>query len=165
MRLFDIVPNELFSILSSPNRLIYSAALAVLYDAFRENLKIQKNTFFTMIRSRLADELARSEFSEDGISEEEAQDLSGRARFLIRKLKERGWIELERGDDFEEYVILPDYSIKILELFSELTLTTPALYSIPKLPYKKSRVIVDKRHDTGFLLKGQTTIWQRENVT
>ncbi|HWQ73161.1 MAG TPA: Wadjet anti-phage system protein JetA family protein [Desulfitobacteriaceae bacterium] len=121
MRLFDIVPSELFSILSSPNRLIYSDALAVLYDAFRENLKIQKNTFFTMIRSRLEDELARSEFSEDGISEEEAQDLSGRARFLIRKLKERGWIELERGDDFEEYVILPDYSIKILELFSELT--------------------------------------------
>jgi DNA-binding phage protein len=126
MRLFDIIPSELFSILSSPNRLIYSDALAVLYDAFRENLKIPKNTFFTMIRSRLEDELARSEFTEDGISEEEAQDLSGRARFLIRKLKERGWIELERGDDFEEYIILPDYSIKILELFSELTSENPS---------------------------------------
>ncbi len=121
MHLFDVVPSELFSILASPNRLIYSDALAVLYDAFRENLKIRKSTFYTMIRSRLEDELARSEFNEDGISEEESQDLSGRARFLIRKLKERGWIELERGDDFEEYVILPDYSIKILELFSELT--------------------------------------------
>jgi hypothetical protein len=74
-----------------------------------------------MIRSRLEDELACSEFNEEGIFEEEEQDLSGRARFLIRKLKERGWIDLERGDDFEEYVILPDYSIKLLELFSELT--------------------------------------------
>ena len=121
MHLFDVLPKEIFSILASPNQLIYYNALAVLYDAFRENLKIPKNTFYMMIRSRLEDELACSEFSEDGISEEEEQDLSGRARFLIRKLKERGWIDLERGDDFEEYVILPDYSIKLLELFSELT--------------------------------------------
>jgi hypothetical protein len=115
MHLFNVLPDDLFSILASPNRLIYSDALSVLHDAFRENLKIQKNTFYAMIRSRLEDELAHSEFSEDGISDEESEDLSGRARFLIRKLKERGWIELERGDDFEEYVILPDYSIKILE--------------------------------------------------
>lgn len=121
MHLFDVLPEDLFSILASPNRLIYSDALSVLYDAFRENLKIQKNTFYTMIRSRLEDELANSEFSEEGIMAEEAEDLSGRARFLIRKLKERGWIELERGDDFEEYVILPDYSIKLLEMFSMLT--------------------------------------------
>lgn len=121
MHLFEVVPGELFSILASPNRIIYSDALAVLYDAFQENLKIRKNTFFTMIRSRLEDGLACSEFYENGIFEEESQDLSGKARFLIRKLKERGWIALERGDDFEEYVILPDYSIKILELFSELT--------------------------------------------
>ena len=121
MHLFEIVPEELFSLLASPNRHIYSDALMVLYDAFRENLRISKSSFFSMLRSRLESDLASTEFSEEGIYEEEAQDLSGRARFLIRKLRERGWIDMERGDDFEEYVIMPDYSIRLLELFSSLT--------------------------------------------
>lgn len=121
MHLFEIVPEELFSLLSSPNRHIYSDALMVLYDAFRENLRISKSSFFSMLRSRLESDLSSTEFSEEGIYEEEAQDLSGRARFLIRKLRERGWIDMERGDDFEEYVIMPDYSIRLLELFSSLT--------------------------------------------
>jgi hypothetical protein len=45
MRLFDVLPKEIFSILASPNQIIYSNALAVLYDAFRENLKIPKIIF------------------------------------------------------------------------------------------------------------------------
>lgn len=121
MPLFDIVPPELFSLLSSSNRSIYTEALDVLYDAFRENLKIPKSKYFSMLRSRLENSLAESAFDEDGIDSEEAQDLSGRARFLIRKLREKGWIDLEHGSDFEEYIILPDYSIRLLELFRSLT--------------------------------------------
>lgn len=127
MPLFDIVPPELFSLLSSSNRSIYTEALDVLYDAFRENLKIPKSKYFSMLRSRLENALAESAFDEDGIDSEEAQDLSGRARFLIRKLREKGWIDLEHGSDFEEYIILPDYSIRLLELFRSLT--TPATSS------------------------------------
>lgn len=121
VHLFEIVPEELFSLLASPNRRIYSDALMVLHDAFHENLRISKSCFFSMLRSRLESDLASTEFSDEGIYEEEAQDLSGRARFLIRKLRERGWIDMERGDDFEEYIIVPDYSIRLLELFSSLT--------------------------------------------
>ena len=40
---------------------------------------------------------------------------------LQKKLYETGWIEFERGQDFEEYVILPDFNIKILKTFNELT--------------------------------------------
>jgi len=46
MHLFEVVPAELFPVLASPNRLINSNAFAVLYDVFRENLKISKNTYY-----------------------------------------------------------------------------------------------------------------------
>lgn len=99
----------------------------MLYDAFREGLKIPKGKYFSMLRSRLENSLAESSFDEDGIELEEAQDLSGRARFLIRKLREKGWIDLEHGNDFDEYINMPDYSIRLLDLFR--TLTAPATAS------------------------------------
>ncbi len=98
MNLFDRLPKELFSILASPNKVVYSDALLVLYDAFQENLKISKDTLFTMLRSRLENALVYSSFEDEGIEEDELQDLSGKARFLIRKLRtcihrEEWWID------------------------------------------------------------------------
>jgi hypothetical protein len=126
MRLFDVVPGELFSIIASPNRLIYSDALAVLYDALSGKFEDTKEHLFHNDPEQAGGRAGPLRIWRRRIYEEEAQDLSGRARFLIRKLRERGWIELERGDDFEEYVILPDYAIRILELFAELASETKA---------------------------------------
>ena len=38
MKLFDAVPNDLFSVLASPNRILYADALTVLYDAYRDSI-------------------------------------------------------------------------------------------------------------------------------
>lgn len=40
MKLFNAVPSALYSVLASPNRVIYSDALDVLYEAYQEGLKI-----------------------------------------------------------------------------------------------------------------------------
>jgi len=120
MNIFDVVPQELFSLLSSPNKAVYSDALLVLYDAFQENLKIPRDTLFSMIRSRLENALIYSSFEDEGIEEEESRDLSGKSRFLIRKLKEKGWVDIERDDDFVEFIIIPEFSIKIIELLKSL---------------------------------------------
>ena len=120
MNIFERIPKELFSILASPNKAVYSDALLVLHDAFQENLKIPKDTFFTMLRSRLENALVYSSFEEEGIEAEEAEDLSGKSRFLIRKLKEKGWIDIERDSNFSEYIIIPEYSIRIIELLKSI---------------------------------------------
>lgn len=52
MKLFEVVPSELFSILASPNRILYSDALEVLYDAYRENLKIPEEKFYSMLQGK-----------------------------------------------------------------------------------------------------------------
>ena len=120
MKLFDIVPSELFSVLASPNRALYSDALDILYDAYRASLKLPEEVLYTKLRNSLEQQLADASFEDEDIDEEELQDISGRARFLIRKLCSKGWFEKERGDNFEEYITVPGYSSRILELFHQL---------------------------------------------
>ena len=62
MKFFEIVPRELFSPLASPNRELYVDALDVLYTAYRENLKIRDDTIYSMLRSRLEQQLADATF-------------------------------------------------------------------------------------------------------
>lgn len=130
-KLFDIIPEELFSVLASPNKRLYADALMVLYTAYQEKLKITVNDLYSMLRSTLEAQLLDADFSEEGIELEEAKDISGKARFLIRKLAAKGWLEKERGEDFTEYIIIPDYSSKLLQLlygFSEEKLARGASY-------------------------------------
>lgn len=126
MKLFDAVPSELFSVLASPNRSLYADALAVLYDAYRDTLKIPEEKLYSMLRSKMERQLADATFEGEDIDEEELRDISGRARFLIRKLCSKGWFEKERGDDFDEYITVPGYSSRILELFQQLTNEEPS---------------------------------------
>ena len=83
--------------MASPNRALYADALEVLYTAYRENLKIREDTLYSMLRSRLEQQLADATFEGEDIDEDELRDISGRARFLIRKLCGKGWFEKERG--------------------------------------------------------------------
>ena len=125
MKFFEAVPSDLFSPLASPNRALYADALDVLYAAYRENLKIPEDMLYSMLRSRLEQQLADATFEGEEIDEEELRDISGRARFLIRKLCSKGWFEKERGDDFEEYITVPSYSSRLLELFHQLRDDSP----------------------------------------
>ena len=126
MKFFEAVPDELFSPLASPNRALSADALDVLYTAYQDKLKIPEDTFYSMLRSRLEQQLADATFEGEDIDEDELRDISGRARFLIRKLGGKGWFEKERGADFREYITVPGYSSRLLALFHELRDDTPA---------------------------------------
>jgi len=121
MKLFEAVHQDLFTVLASPNRDLYASALEVLFEAYHDNLRIPESSLYSMLRGKLERQLAESTFEGEDIDDEELRDVSGRARFLMRKLCSRGWFEKERGKDFEEYIIVPGYSSKLMELFYELT--------------------------------------------
>lgn len=148
MKFFEAVPSDLFSPLASPNRALYADALDVLYAAYREKLKIPEDMLYSMLRSRLEQQLADATFEGEDIAEEEVRDVSGRARFLIRKLCSKGWFEKERGDDFEEYITVPSYSSRLLELFHQLRDDSPirgysyvfGTYSTLKVAYDSDSV-------------------------
>lgn len=84
---FATVPGDFFSILSSPNRELYLAALFVVRDAFEDELAISKKDLREQILISLENSIASADLSED-VEEGEVIDaelfktLPGKASFL-----------------------------------------------------------------------------------
>ena len=147
MKLFNIIPDNLFSILASPNKEIYLDALFVLRRAYKQEMFIAKDHLVTMLIADLEDKMMDLEFE----AEEEIQEnnLSSLAHFLVRKLDLTGWIDLEyHSGSFEEYVTLYDYSIKILNALYELMDNTPGEYnSFVYSTYSSLRTADEEKND------------------
>lgn len=123
MSLYDIVPENLFSVLASGNKSLYSNALFVVPDAFKTHLKIPKDELSLMIQTRPESDIYSADFDDENVYENET-GLSGKAHFLIRKLKETGWISVEYEDDFKEYVTVPNFSYKIIQTLYDISHAT-----------------------------------------
>ena len=120
MSLYDIIPENLFSVLASKNKGLYCNALFVVLDSFKAHLKIPKDEMALMIQSQLEKDIDTADFDDEDINENE-KGLSGKAHFLIRKLKETGWIRVDYEDDFKEYITVPTFSYKIIQTLYDLT--------------------------------------------
>jgi len=120
MSIFSILPANLFSILASKNKDIYVDALFVLRKAFKQEVEINKSDLASMIISDLDQKLFDLDIEEeDALESKEYSDKnpSSMAYFIIRRLKDTGWLNLEyKEESFEEMVSLPPYSIKIIDL-------------------------------------------------
>ena len=120
MDLYNIIPDNLFSVLASKNIKLYANALFVVLDAFKQHLKISKDELVSMISSKLDDEIMEADFSEEVLLENE-RTVSGKAYFLVRKLKNTGWILVETESDFQEYVTVPGFSYRIIQLLYDIS--------------------------------------------
>ncbi len=119
MELYNIIPENLFSVLASKNKNLYVKALFVVLDAFKMHLKISKDELVSMISSKLDDEIMAADFSEEELLENE-RTISGKSHFLVRKLKSVGWILVETESDFKEYVTVPGFSYRIIQLLYDI---------------------------------------------
>ncbi|MGN0621573.1 MAG: Wadjet anti-phage system protein JetA family protein [Porcipelethomonas sp.] len=72
-----------------------------------------------MISARLDDDIISADFSDEELLESE-HSISGKAHFLVRRLKSVGWILVESENDFREYVTVPGYSYKIIQLLYDI---------------------------------------------
>lgn len=126
MHLFERIPENLFSLLSSPNRRIHMDALFVVREAFKAHLTIKRDELVVMLMGQLEDailSMVPEELLEEG-------DLSSKANQLVRKLIDTGWIRIEfQGDSFEEVVALPDYAVAIVNLLHGLTVQESREYN------------------------------------
>ncbi len=119
MNLYDVIPENLFSVLSLKNKNLYVKTLFVLLDAFKQHLKISKDELISMINARLDDDIISADFTEEELLESE-QSIAGKAHFLVRKLKSVGWILIETESDFREYITVPRFSYKIIQLLYDI---------------------------------------------
>ena len=119
MGLFEVLPANLFSVFNSKNKNTYVSALFLLRQAFKQELVIEKEKLIQQLSSVLANELKEidieeEEFFNDG--KKLNRDAMSLSRFMVKRLTETGWIEIEYGVDtsFKEYIALAPYSIKII---------------------------------------------------
>lgn len=129
MRLFTILPDNFFAILASKNKDIYAEALLVLYHSLQtDELTIKKSDFIRTLRDKYRDILLSLDVTSEEESDDEESndipidDLPSKAAFVVRRLEECGWIDVEIDpSNFEEYLALPSFTIQFLTLLDELT--------------------------------------------
>jgi hypothetical protein len=129
VKLFDVVPQNLFSILACKNKSLYIEALFVLRKAFRQEMTISKSDLVSMLIANLDEAMLtidmEAEKAEFGLEDDDAaggQSLSATAHYILRRLRDTGWIEAEyQLDSFEESITLPDYTIRLINTLYSFT--------------------------------------------
>lgn len=119
MALFEVIPANLFSIFNSKNKDIYVSSLFLLRQSFKQELVIEKENLIHQLSSVLSAELLSLDIDEEepfNDGKKINKDALSLARFMVKRLCETGWIEIEYGVDtsFKEYIALAPYSIKII---------------------------------------------------
>jgi len=119
MSLFEVIPANLFSVFNSKNKNIYVSSLFLLRQAFKQELVIEKEKLIQQLSSVLSNELLSIDIDEEepfNDGKKLNKDALSLSRFMVKRLCETGWIEIEYGVDtsFKEYIALAPYSIKII---------------------------------------------------
>lgn len=118
MAVFDILPSKFFSVLVSINREIYVEALLLLHRMFQFELNIKVDDFISALIS-LQDERDFVPEEENEIQEGNLSS-SGKARLILGRFIETGWVEKEFLDSsFIEIITPQPYAIPVMKLLSD----------------------------------------------
>jgi hypothetical protein len=122
MNIFDIVPKQFFSILSSKNHRIYVSCLLELFKVYEQGsiLGIDKN----IARQALIDYLDINPIDEElEVDEDDEPLLTNRdkANQILRRFEECEWIDIDVNNDYEEILNFRDYAITVIEALKEIS--------------------------------------------
>jgi hypothetical protein len=125
--LFDVIPERLFSVLASPLRRYYSDVLFLIYQQYRRNrFNIDRQDMVQIIADYIEEEQADQYFNQ-ALDEEiwnesldNPKDARDKANFILRKLEDTGWISIETATDYRQYIMLADWSVRLMETLDRL---------------------------------------------
>ncbi|MEG2052521.1 MAG: DUF5716 family protein [Bacilli bacterium] len=133
MNLFEILPEKFFSILNGKNKNIYAGCLILLYTLINDNdLNVKRDEFVRFLKEKGIHEieLFSLEDEEDSDSEFTSFSVASKASFIVKHLEETGWLELELNPEtFDEYIVLPTYSIRMIKTLFDITNESNEEYS------------------------------------
>lgn len=123
--IFDILPNNFFNIFNGDNKRIMSDCLLLAYDSFKNDLS------FSSTKEQIT--FLIQDYFESHITTIEADEVLNtprdKALYILRRLKECGWINEEVGDNYETYITFEDYAIKVMESLFNLDTYNDIEYS------------------------------------
>lgn len=109
--IFDVLPNHFFNIFLGNNKRIMSDCLYLIFHSFKNDLSFScnKEQILTIIQDYFETHVTSLE------SEEILNDSREKALYILKRLKECGWVNEEIGENYESYITFEDYSIRVLE--------------------------------------------------
>jgi hypothetical protein len=124
MELFETLPSNLFTILTSKNRSVYANSLLIIHQAFKQDIIIDKEILTNQLISKLENDIFDIDVNAEDVKYDGVfKDASSLGRYIIRRLGETGWLDIDYENEtkLREYVSLPPYSIKLISIISDLT--------------------------------------------
>lgn len=127
--LFDVVPESLFSLLSSQNKAIYFRLLMVLRGCYQGELRFRRTDLVTSLIHHMESDLLSLTGTTDDVpphetataAEGDEPTLSGRAHMLVRRLLETGWLNAVPDESsLEELLLVPDYAVALLDVLHSI---------------------------------------------
>jgi Family of unknown function (DUF5716) len=126
MKLFDVLPDRFFSLLSGSNKEMYAEAILEIYEQYKINrvgidYDIMRDLLQELIEVK-EESGVQFELEEEGsVNSHETENIHrAKANALLRKLTHLKWIDIETRNNFKQYVILPHYSIRMLGMLHDL---------------------------------------------
>lgn len=116
--MFQILPENFFVPLSSPNKTVYWECICKLFSVMKHQLS------FGVEREVLVDELQyyfEQSVSADIVEEDfSGADSRGKANGILRRLEYYGWIEIETDKSYVQKVNFKEYSVKLMKTLLEI---------------------------------------------
>ena len=121
MELFKIIPDNFFSLLSSKNKAIYAGCIIEAFKIYEEGsiLGIDKKIVVEVLTDYLDKEM---EDIVDMELDSDADKPSSRdkANFVLRRMEECGWIDVDVSNDYMEILNFRDYAITFIEALLQI---------------------------------------------
>jgi len=122
MNLFETVPSNFFSILSSKNKELYADALMLLHRLFLYELNIQTSDFIAALIGLLENRSYEVEDDDEVAASEGGLTLSAKARLILNRFVTTGWVDRENMDgSFIEVITPRSYAIQVMQLLSDIS--------------------------------------------
>ena len=185
-RLFDKIPEDLFSPLSRKYKTIYAFSLVSLYHMLKlYKTDIRKADYVQFLRSQGAEFLNLFSVETDRLDDKDEDEkvemeavlnpddassvLSVKVNYIVRKLAKCGWYIISKDPKSKiEYIYLPAYSIQFLKLLNDLTSDAGSYLPLVHQTYAELKMEDEKEDDYMFrsLLNAKTNADELEmNVT
>lgn len=122
--IFDMLPESFFNLFNTTNKRVISDCLYLAYQSFHNDLSfsILKEDLLYIFQDYFDTHLTH-------IEEEELLTSRDKALYILRRLKECGWINEEHGENYQVYINFEDYTMKILNNLFTLDNESDAQYS------------------------------------
>lgn len=116
--MFQVLPENFFIPLSSPNKIVYWDCICKLFSVMEHQLS------FGVEREVLVDEL-QYYFEQSTAAEIVEEDFAGtdsrgKANGILRRLEHYGWIEIETDKSYVQRVNFKEYSVRLMKTLLEI---------------------------------------------